>query len=82
MSRVFACLLFCCVLLAVPLKAQADFMRVTLLGTGSPRVDPDRAGSAVLVEAGGKALLFDAGEASCRGSSSSECTLPKSIRYS
>ncbi len=61
MSRVFACLLFCCVLLAVPLTAQADFMRVTLLGTGSPRVDPDRAGSAVLVEAGGKVLLFDAG---------------------
>ncbi len=61
MSRVFACLLFCGVLLAVPLTAQADFMRVTMLGTGSPRVDPDRAGSAVLVEAGGKVLLFDAG---------------------
>ena len=61
MSRVFACLLSCCVLLAVPLTAQADFMRVTLLGTGSPRVDTDRAGPAVLVEAGGKVLLFDAG---------------------
>lgn len=61
MPRVFACLLSCCVLLAVPLTAQADFMRVTLLGTGSPRVDTDRAGPAVLVEAGGKALLFDAG---------------------
>ncbi|MYB89465.1 MAG: MBL fold metallo-hydrolase [Proteobacteria bacterium] len=61
MSRVFACLLACCVLLAVPLTAQADFMRVTLLGTGSPRIDTDRAGPSVLVEAGGKVLLFDAG---------------------
>ncbi len=60
-SRVFACLLFCAALLAVPLTAQADFMRVTLLGTGSPRVEADRAGPAVLVEAGGKMLLFDAG---------------------
>lgn len=61
MSRVLACLLFCTALWAVPLAAQADFMRVTLLGTGSPRIDADRAGPAVLVEAGGKVLLFDAG---------------------
>lgn len=61
MSRVFACVLSCYVLLAVPLTVHADFMRVTLLGTGSPRVETDRAGSAVLVEAGGKVLLFDAG---------------------
>ena len=60
-SRVFTCLLFCAALLAVPLTVQADFMRVTLLGTGSPRVEADRAGPAVLVEAGGKMLLFDAG---------------------
>lgn len=36
-------------------------MRVTLLGTGGPRPDPDRQGPATLVEAGGLALLFDAG---------------------
>ena len=39
----------------------ADFMRVTMLGTGSPRPDIRRSGPAVLVEAGGKYLLFDAG---------------------
>lgn len=36
-------------------------MRVTLLGTGSPRPDINRSGPAVLVEAGGQNLLFDAG---------------------
>ena len=34
---------------------------VTLLGTGSPIPDPDRAGPATLVRAGGAALLVDAG---------------------
>ncbi len=36
-------------------------MRLTLLGTGGPRPDPDRQGPATLVEAGGLRLLFDAG---------------------
>lgn len=36
-------------------------MFVSLLGTGSPRLEPDRSGPAVLVEAGGELLLFDAG---------------------
>jgi ribonuclease Z len=36
-------------------------MRLTLLGTGGPRPDPDRQGPANLVEAGGLRLLFDAG---------------------
>ncbi len=40
---------------------SADFVKVTLLGTGSPRPSVDRSGPAVLVEAGGKTLLFDAG---------------------
>ena len=40
---------------------MADFIRVTLLGTGSPRPDIRRSGPAVLVEVGGKYLLFDAG---------------------
>ncbi|HLW55309.1 MAG TPA: MBL fold metallo-hydrolase [Candidatus Angelobacter sp.] len=36
-------------------------MTVVLLGTGTPFVDTQRFGAAVLVEAGGKKLLFDAG---------------------
>jgi ribonuclease Z len=36
-------------------------MRITLLGTGGPRPDPERQGPATLVEAGGLRLLFDAG---------------------
>ncbi|MEY3361498.1 MAG: hypothetical protein RL531_1217 [Actinomycetota bacterium] len=36
-------------------------MIVTTLGTGSPLPDPNRAGPATLVQAGGKHLLFDAG---------------------
>lgn len=36
-------------------------MKVTLLGTGSPLPDPDRAGPATLVQAGGLNLLFDCG---------------------
>jgi ribonuclease Z len=36
-------------------------MKVTLLGTGSPLPDPDRAGPATLVQAAGRNLLFDCG---------------------
>lgn len=36
-------------------------MKVTLLGTGSPIPDPDRAGPATLVQAGGLHLLVDCG---------------------
>jgi len=36
-------------------------MDVTLLGTGSPLPDPNRAGPATLVRAGGSAILFDCG---------------------
>jgi len=36
-------------------------MRVTLLGTGGPRPDPDRQGPSTLVTTGGLRLLFDAG---------------------
>lgn len=36
-------------------------MRVTLLGTGGPRPDPDRHGPATLIETGRLRLLFDAG---------------------
>jgi ribonuclease Z len=34
---------------------------VTLLGTGTPQPRPDRFGPSILVEAGGKRLVFDAG---------------------
>ncbi len=40
---------------------NADFIKVTLLGTGSPRPSIDRYGPSVLVEVGGKHLLFDSG---------------------
>ena len=38
-------------------------MEVTLLGTGNPLPDPERAGAATLVRADGLALLFDCGRA-------------------
>jgi ribonuclease Z len=38
---------------------------ITLLGTGNPIPDRDRAGAANLVRAGGKTLLFDAGRGVC-----------------
>lgn len=39
----------------------SDTMRVTLLGTGTPFPNSDRFGSAILVEAAEKKLLFDCG---------------------
>ena len=41
--------------------ATADVMVVTLLGTGTPRPEPQRGSAAILVEAGQQKLLFDAG---------------------
>jgi ribonuclease Z len=38
-------------------------IEITLLGTGSPLPDPDRAGPSTLVRASGKTFLFDAGRA-------------------
>jgi ribonuclease Z len=40
---------------------SAASMRLTLLGTGCPQVDPGRMGPANLVRAAGRALLFDCG---------------------
>ena len=40
-------------------------MDITLLGTGNPLPDPDRAGAATLVRAGGLLLLVDAGRGVC-----------------
>lgn len=39
----------------------ADVLVVTLLGTGTPRPNPERGSQAILVEAGNQKLLFDAG---------------------
>ena len=36
-------------------------MRLTMLGTGSPLPDPNRAGPSTLVQAGDATLLVDAG---------------------
>lgn len=40
-------------------------IEITTLGTGSPLPDPNRAGAANLVRAGGLTLLFDAGRGVC-----------------
>ena len=39
----------------------ADVLRVTILGSGTPRPDINRFSQSILVEAGDKKLLFDAG---------------------
>ena len=41
--------------------AGAQVLTATLLGTGTPRPDPARQGQAILIEAGERRLLFDAG---------------------
>lgn len=61
MYRALKRLLVIFALLVFPVIVYADYMRVTLLGTGSPRPDAHRAGPAVLVEVGGEFLIFDTG---------------------
>lgn len=41
--------------------ASADYLEITLLGTGTPRPSAERYGSATLIQAGGKYFLFDVG---------------------
>jgi ribonuclease Z len=41
--------------------AQADGLRVHLIGTGGPELTPDRAGISTLVDVNGRKLLFDVG---------------------
>src|SRR6185437_8451480 len=48
-------------LACVAARAGAPKIRVTLLGTGSPIPEPQRAGPATLVQAADQNLLFDAG---------------------
>lgn len=50
-----------CVIDNVSAATHSDEMRVTLLGTGTPFPNVERFGSAFLVEAAGKKLLFDCG---------------------
>ncbi len=54
-------IIICLMLVTYASVSNADFLKVTLLGTGSPRPSVDRYGPAVLVEVGGKNLLFDTG---------------------
>lgn len=54
-------LLSAILLFLTPFAAQAQEMRVTLLGTGTPISNVNRFGMSTLVEAGGQHLLFDIG---------------------
>src|SRR5262245_29369675 len=54
-------LTFILLLTLAPARAEAQSLRLVLLGTGSPEPTVDRFGPATLVEAGGQHLLFDAG---------------------
>ncbi len=45
------------------LMAQGDTIKVTLLGTGTPQLNPKRMSYSTLVEVGEEVLLFDAGRA-------------------
>ncbi len=45
---------------------MADVLVVTLLGTGTPRPQPDQGSQAILIEAGNQKLLFDAGRGSAQ----------------
>jgi ribonuclease Z len=44
-----------------PLQAQDSTIRVTLLGTGTPRPTLERFGPSILIEAGADKLIFDVG---------------------
>jgi len=45
----------------VPAAAQAQEIKVTLLGTGCPPAVMNRFGPSILVEAGGQKFIFDTG---------------------
>ena len=47
--------------IAAASAAAGQEITVTLLGTGSPRVSPERSGPSILVEAGNQTFVFDAG---------------------
>jgi ribonuclease Z len=56
-----ALILWVCALANTSAAESSDTMRATLLGTGTPFPNAKRFGSAILVEAAGKRLLFDCG---------------------
>jgi ribonuclease Z len=56
-----ALILLVCALGNILAAELSDMMRITMLGTGTPFPTADRFGSAILVEAAGKRLLFDCG---------------------
>jgi len=56
-----ALILWVCALGNTSAAERSDTMRATLLGTGTPFPNAERFGSAILVEAAGKRLLFDCG---------------------
>lgn len=59
--RTLAAAMLACSFGLPALAANADSLRVTLLGTGTPVPSPTRFGNATLVEAGDAKLLFDFG---------------------
>src|ERR1700724_1977737 len=59
--RLFSVWLCVLVFINVGLASSSDMITVTLLGTGTPFPNPERFGSAILVQAGGEKLLFDCG---------------------
>jgi len=60
--RLCRCVLAACAaVVAFASAGNAQEMRVTLLGTGTPIPSMDRFGPGTLVQAGGKTLIFDAG---------------------
>jgi len=50
-----------CVLVLLPALADAQYLKVHLLGTGNPQPSIERFSAGILVEAGARKLLFDAG---------------------
>jgi ribonuclease Z len=53
--------LFCALLLCSVSIAQAEYLEITLLGTGTPKPDAQRFGASTVIEAGGRFFLFDVG---------------------
>jgi len=60
-GTLIALILLVCALGNISAAERSDIMRVTMLGTGTPFPNAERFGSAILVEAAGKRLLFDCG---------------------
>jgi ribonuclease Z len=60
-TKIICTLLALFIPLVMPLSAQTQSLKVTLLGTGAPGPRIDRFGPSTLVEAGAEKLLFDCG---------------------